>query len=384
MSRKIIRVFLSFLLLIYVSSLSSETVIEYISNGERLYKEKKYREALNHFKEALEENPSSVKANLGLAKTSLALGSLGDAFNSYKVVLETDPSHKEAITGFSEVLSLQGKNKEALNIIEKALKDEPYNKMLLLQKPKILLRMGRSKSALKFLKEIKTLIDVGYDYNVLLAKSYIANSNFSKASEIVGKLNNKYPEEPEIFYEKARIDLELASRESDPEKIEEYMIEARDLLVTSISLDPEYLDSKRLLVKNYLWLGEYEDAKRVCEEILEAIPSDTEMIYYSAYLNSRLNKNQPAAINFGKLLNLNEIDSFARVSAESFSIAKIKKKHPLRTNLGRYRLDQFEKDSHEFYYRNAEFHINRALDLFPENSHLKKKLADFYYRRGDK
>lgn len=358
--------------------------MEYLQKGEKLYKEKNYREALNHFKEALEENPNSTKANLGFAKTSLALGSLGDASNSYKFVLNAEPNHKEAITGYSEVLSLQGKNKEALAIIEEALKQEPYNRLLLLQKSSILLRMKRNKTALKFLESIRNIIEPGYDYQVILSRAYIANEKYKNATDTISELARKFPDNPEIFYEKARMTIELANKENDSEKVFELMSEARDLLITSISLDPDYTLSKRLLVKNYMWLGDYEEASRICEEILDKIPSDIEMLYYSAYLNSKLDKSQNAGIYFGKLLKLQEINAFARQSAENFAIKNLNEKHPLRTNLGRYRLDQYEKDVHDFYYKNASFHIHKALDLFPENIYLKNKLADFYYKRGDR
>lgn len=361
-----------------------ESINEYLVKGEQFYQEKDYKEALNNYKSALKINKNSTRAHLGFAKTSLALNSLTDAKNSFEAILNLEPKNKEAIAGLCEVLSRQGKHKEALEMIEEALKDEPYNAILLLQRPRILLRMGNKETALKRLEDVRKKIDQSYEYSVLLVQAYIANQKFREALEIVNQLLVKNPENPESFLEKAKLNYELASREKDQQKILEYMQEARELLLTSINLSPNYESGKRLLIKNSLWLDNKEEALRFCNELLEQDPNDPQTLYYRAYLNAKLDEIEKASKDFGKLIKLRETENLARYAAEEFAINKLEEKHPLRVNLGRFQLDQYEKTKDEFLYTNANFHILRAAQLIPENRKLKAHLSEHYYRLGDR
>jgi tetratricopeptide (TPR) repeat protein len=364
--------------------LSAETIHDFLVRGEQSFQEKDYKGALSQFKAAIELNKNSTRAHLGFAKTSLLVDSLADAKTSFEKVLDAEPKNKEAIGGLAEVLSRQGKHREGLGKIEKALQDEPYNTTLLLQRPRILLRMGNKETALKRLLDAKKKIDQNYDYNVLLVQAYIANKRFKEALQIVNQLINNNPENPESFLEKAKLNYELASRETNPEKIQEYMEEARELLHTAISLNPNYEESKKLLIKNSLWLNNHSEALKICEDILSEDPDDAGTLYYKAYILAKLGETEQAARDFGKLLKLRETEVLARYSAEEFSIQKLDERHALRVNLGRFRLDQFQKTKEDLLYQDANFHILRASSLIPEHRLLRKELADHYYRLGDR
>ena len=136
--------FLVLLIFLISHLVYSQSTAEHLALGEKAFREKKYRQALANFKSALDENPASNKANLGFAKSSLALGSRLDSLNSYKKVLENDPKNKEALSGVAEIMSLEGSSSEALEIVEAGLRDEPYNVILLIERATILLRMGKN------------------------------------------------------------------------------------------------------------------------------------------------------------------------------------------------------------------------------------------------
>ena len=368
----------------FCSNVYANSIYEYLSKADKFYNSKDYKQALIQYKAAIEVNPNSSKAHLGFAKTSLALGYLGDAKTSFEKVLQLIPKNKEALAGLAETLSLQGKHKAGLEIIENALKEEPYNPVLILTQPKIYLRMGNKENALKYLENAKTKIEPSLDYKVLLIQAYIVNRKFQNAIEVVNELITKNPENPESFYVKATLNHALAETEKDFEKVQDYMEEAKEYLITSINLSPKYEEGKKLLIKNYIWLKNYTEALTLCNEILEQDPQDTETIYLRNYLSIKLGNFQNAARDLSSLLKLKETDPLTRIAAEEFAIQNLNERHLLRTNLGKYQLEEYIKFKDEYNYKSAEFHLERAHELIPENSKLRKELLDYYYQTGQR
>ncbi|MBP6738889.1 MAG: hypothetical protein KA146_02810 [Leptospiraceae bacterium] len=384
-------VIISFLLFAFsfVSIISQEKEAgEYIQLGDKFLKEKNYREALVNYKQALIKNSGSIKANLGFAKSSLFLGSKLDAEAGFKRTLELDSKNKDAIAGLAEIQADLGKSKEALELIESALKEEPYNSELLLARAYVLLKAGKNKLALIKLEEARKRVVQNYEFKLLLAKVYIANKDFKRANQIIDELISKYPENPNSFNQKAILNFEMLKDSTDPHRL---MKETYTFLHTALSLDGDNFESKRLLIKNLLWLAKfdliekekYKEAEQYVQELLTEFPNDPYLQYIAGYINYKLDKGEESAENYLKLLELQELNELGRFSAENYAIAKLNENHALRTKLGKYRLERFRFTKKEFLYNEAFFHIKRAEKLIPTNSEIKQELLEYYYSNGD-
>ena len=253
---------------------------EYIQLGDKFLKEKNYREALVNFKQALLKNSGSIKANLGFAKSSFFLGSKLDAEIGFKRTLELDAKNKEAIAGLAEIQADMGKFKEAQELLESSLKEEPYSPELLLARAYVLLKAGKNKLALIKLEEAKKRVAQTYEFKLLLAKVYIANKDFKKATLIIDELISKHPENPNSFNQKAILNFEMLKDSTDSYRL---MKETYAFLHTALSLDGDNFESKRLLIKNLLWLGKYDsedkpekynEAKKYAQDLLNDFPKD--------------------------------------------------------------------------------------------------------------
>ena len=384
-------VFIAFLVFSssFVSIISQEKEAgEYIQLGDKFLKEKNYREALVNYKQALIKNSGSIKANLGFAKSSLFLGSKLDAEAGFKRTLELDSKNKDAIAGLAEIQADLGKSKEALELIESALKEEPYNSELLLARAYVLLKAGKNKLALIKLEEARKRVVQNYEFKLLLAKVYIANKDFKRANQIIDELISKYPENPNSFNQKAILNFEMLKDSTDPHRL---MKETYTFLHTALSLDGDNFESKRLLVKNLLWLAKfdliekekYKEAELYVQELLTEFPNDPYLQYIAGYINYKLDKGEESAENYMKLLELQELNELGRFSAENYAIAKLNENHALRTKLGKYRLERFRFTKKEFLYNEAFFHIKRAEKLIPTNNEIKQELMEYYYSNGD-
>ena len=363
-------VIISFLLFAFsfVSIISQEKEAgEYIQLGDKFLKEKNYREALVNYKQALIKNSGSIKANLGFAKSSLFLGSKLDAEAGFKRTLELDSKNKDAIAGLAEIQADLGKSKEALELIESALKEEPYNSELLLARAYVLLKAGKNKLALIKLEEARKRVVQNYEFKLLLAKVYIANKDFKRANQIIDELISKYPENPNSFNQKAILNFEMLKDSTDPHRL---MKETYTFLHTALSLDGDNFESKRLLIKNLLWLAKfdliekekYKEAEQYVQELLTEFPNDPYLQYIAGYINYKLDKGEESAENYLKLLELQELNELGRFSAENYAIAKLNENHALRTKLGKYRLERFRFTKKEFLYNEAFFHIKRKIN----------------------
>lgn len=362
---------------------------EYIQLGEKFLKEKNYREALVSYKQALIKNPGSIRANLGFAKSSLNLGSKQDAETGFKRTLELDSKNREAIAGLAEIQADLGKYKEAMDLLESSLKEEPYNPELLLARAYVLLKAGKNKLALIKLEEAKKRVVQNYEFKLLLAKVYIANKDFKKANQIVDDLIAKHPENPNSFNQKAILNFEMLKDSSDTYRL---MKETYTLLHTALSLDGNNHESKRLLIKNLLWLGKfdttdnlekYAEAKKITLDLLHDYPNDPYLQYISGYISYKLNHGEDSAENYLRLLELQELNELGRFSAENYAISKLNENHTLRVTLGKYRLDRYRATRNEYLYNEAFFHLKRAEKLIPTNSELKQELLEYYYKNGD-
>lgn len=384
-------VFIAFLVFSssFVSIISQEKEAgEYIQLGDKFLKEKNYREALVNYKQALIKNSGSIKANLGFAKSSLFLGSKLDAEAGFKRTLELDSKNKDAIAGLAEIQADLGKSKEALELIESALKEEPYNPELLLARAYVLLKAGKNKLALIKLEEARKRVVQNYEFKLLLAKVYIANKDSKRANQIIDELISKYPENPNSFNQKAILNFEMLKDSADPHRL---MKETYTFLHTALSLDGDNFESKRLLIKNLLWLAKfdliekekYKEAEQYVQELLTEFPNDPYLQYIAGYINYKLDKGEESAENYLKLLELQELNELGRFSAENYAIAKLNENHALRTKLGKYRLERFRFTKKEFLYNEAFFHIKRAEKLIPTNNEIKQELLEYYYSNGD-
>lgn len=107
---------------------SSQDVLAVPGNRESgisLYKERKYREAIDRLKKAIKENKSDYEAWYYLGLTQIQLDDFKKAIESFEKVLELKPDDEAAYVGLSYSLLRRNKPEEAVRISEKALLINP-------------------------------------------------------------------------------------------------------------------------------------------------------------------------------------------------------------------------------------------------------------------
>jgi tetratricopeptide (TPR) repeat protein len=368
--------------LFLVSGVFSENIYEHIQKADELYEGKKFNRALFHYKNALLLNASSQKALMGYARCSKKLNSKKEALDSYTKALQLNPANREAIAGIGELLADDGKYKEALTLIEDGIKEDPYNADLITTRISIYLKMGNYSEALKKLEEAKGKIINNSQFRLLYANAYIMANQFDKSEETIKELLAEQPENPQFFLEYAKLKLARAVGKYPYSPIVELVEEAKSHLLTSITLDPENVETRNYLVRAYIWLKEYPKALKHSRILIESQLDNYQLRYLHAYLNRELNHQKEAILDYEELLKLNDLDEIGRFSAEEFSIQNLSEKHKFRSNLGKYRMQKYRMNMSDYLYGESTFNLFRSLTLVPENQTLSKELAEYYYRNG--
>ena len=85
----------------------------------------RYREAIEHFHDALKANPEYVLAHIDLGNVLARLGRTEEAIAQYNTALKIDPNSADAHFNFAVTLKKQGRIKEAIVEYEKAVKLNP-------------------------------------------------------------------------------------------------------------------------------------------------------------------------------------------------------------------------------------------------------------------
>lgn len=388
---RIILITLVFLLVSFPSAAQEKEAGEYLKIADKYYKEKNYREALGNYKNATEKNSGSVKAYLGLARSSVALNSRADAEFAFKKVLELDSKNKEAIAGLAEVFADNERFDDSNKLLDAGLKDEPYNPFLLLARASVLLKMKKGEQALLKLEDAGRKIVKTYEYNILLSKAYTSTGRFKKASEVIAELLSRYPENADPYYQKANLNFEMISNGGDKNP-DELIAESYSLLTTALSLEPGHIDSKRLLVKSLIWQRNYEESLRYLNELLEDYPEDPALCYLAGYLNLKMSSEQQDEFEkhrdlsskfYSKLLDLQELNEIGRFSAENFSLTYLNEHDKFRKRLGVYRQMMYNSNKSDLYMGEAFFQLKRAEKLIPWQRKLKNELLEYYHRTGD-
>lgn len=363
-------------------SIQAESIFNHLNEADHLFENQNYNRALFHYKNALEFNPSSLKALLGNARCAMKIQSYPEALQSYQKILKLEPDHMEAIAGIAKITAISGDSKKGLKLISKNLKKHPYNQHLLITRIEIYLIQEDYFRALRALNEAKGKVVRSNDFEILNAKTNIAAGNYQKGKKILKRLTGKDPENPDLFRELAKANFSEAIHIFPSTDVEKLMETAQSYLLISLALNRDSDETRLLLIRCFIWFQEYEKAQQQCEDLLREQAENAELYYIHSYLAQKLNQPSLATQSYANLLRNNDLDEIGRYSAEQFSMQKLSENHWFRNNLGKYRLIRNQTDRNSDKYGQAGYNLMLSYRLIPDNRLLRKYLYQYYYRNG--
>jgi tetratricopeptide (TPR) repeat protein len=140
-------------------------------------------DAIREYLQALQADPDSRNAHLGLAALFLEQGKPADALMQYQSVLRNNPQNPQALVGEGVAWSQQGKTAQAREAYERVLRSNPSLPESHYRLGELLLRQGSTDDAIAHLQRAVELNFAYADAHVSLGEALEAKSEWEQALE---------------------------------------------------------------------------------------------------------------------------------------------------------------------------------------------------------
>ncbi|MCX7725938.1 MAG: tetratricopeptide repeat protein, partial [Chitinispirillaceae bacterium] len=222
----------------------------WINMGLSLENEKRYEEALSHYKKAQQLSPENKELYLNIGNALVGLQRYAEAIDAYNTALNSTKREIAAYNIFLVALKKREKERaeKMLSLLEREFSNSVYTKRC---KSEMLLWNGDTTGALSILEAIKEKDETDW---LTLARTYAAKGSTQKAKEYLDKLPSNDPS----FKEEIRnIEAAIAFSEGNYSKAVEIMKEIKDT---------SFISQYNLAIAKY-HAGQYQDALNIAEAL---------------------------------------------------------------------------------------------------------------------
>lgn len=273
--------------------------------GVKLFKEKKYKEAIPHFKQVVEAIPDGFSGYYMLGLCYLYLNDLENANETLKKATQLKPEEGEAAHKYLTVIMKQKKYVDGCNFVKnyreeyvpKEIKGDYYKLAGL-----ACFKAEDFQKAINFLEKAEAMID-GDEIPYYLGISALQNQNYNVSIQYLQKAYMRNPKNTSALFYKIRALIEQArSMSSQNEKIKNYNLALQDC---------QKLIRQEENFENYLLSGEaalgaqkYNDALNFLEKAKSFNKNDGYLYLYTGQALSLLEKDSEALISLSQAVNL--------------------------------------------------------------------------------
>ncbi len=155
--------------------------------GNKLFKEGKYQEALAKFKQIIEKFPDAYPIYINIGNCYFKMNQYDKAIEAYKKVLEKDPNYVRALIAIGNAYLNKGDTEEAMKWYGKVQMDKIDDPTVLYNLGTIYYNNGKYDLALKYYKKCVELNPKDLDGLYQLGLTYTALMKFDKALEVFRK-----------------------------------------------------------------------------------------------------------------------------------------------------------------------------------------------------
>jgi tetratricopeptide (TPR) repeat protein len=249
-----------------VVNINLNSFLAYYYLGICLNAERRYGEAIEPLKIALDLQPDYVQAHLALGNAYLKQGDSSEARAEFLRALELQQNYAPAYDGLGRLFESTGQDREAEEQYRKALEINIAYADSYTHLGDLYMRTGRQDDAIDlFLKAIAVKPDFSSAYT-RLGLAYAREERYDDAIAAARKSQMLAPQDPEAYVALARIDLDLESERRAEEQIQAALAQDHDSAAAHLLLS----DLKRAQ-------GDFDSAIEVLQELYERGIEDAQM-----------------------------------------------------------------------------------------------------------
>ena len=249
-----------------VVNINLNSFLAYYYLGICLNADRRYGEAIDPLKIALDLQPDYIQAHIALADAYLKQGDAGEARAEYLRALDLQPNFAPAYDGLGRLLESTGRDDDAEAQYRKALEINVAFADSYTHLGDLYLRRGRLDDAIDlFLKAISVKPDFSSAYT-RLGIAYAGKHLYDDAIAATLKSRSLAPQDPEPYVALARIDLDL---ESDRR--------AEAAIQAALALDHNHPGAHLILSDLKRQQEDFDAAREVLEDLYERGIEDAQM-----------------------------------------------------------------------------------------------------------
>ncbi len=275
------------------------------NEGVKLFKEKKYKEAIPHFKEVADNIPEGFSGWYMLGLCHLYLNDYDKASENLKKAIELKPEEGDAAYKYLTVLMKQKKYGEATSFV-KNYREEYIPKEVRGDYYKLaglaFLKSQDFSKATDFLQKAEALID-GDEVPYYLGLAALQNQNYDMAIQSFQKAITRNPKNIDALDYKIKSLIEKGRTTNiQNEKIKFYNMALQDCI--KLLKEKETFENYLMAGESALGAQKYEDALNFLEKAKNFNKNDGYVYLYIGQAQSSLEKNQEALNNLEQAAKL--------------------------------------------------------------------------------
>jgi tetratricopeptide (TPR) repeat protein len=263
----------------------------WLAKGSYFENSKRYREAIDCYKEALRLKPDYLEAHYRLADSAIWLGDFDLARYHLDKSLALDPSHYQSLNLAGYIYNETGKFPQAVEVLIKSLEINPYNHEAHFNLSVALDALGRHEEAIR---EIEAALALSPEHIPSLRNAgiyYSKAGNKDKALEYLFKAANLDAKSAEVHS-----DLGIALAEAGRAQ------EAVGHFEKAVNLKPEDPANNLNLALALLASGQFDRAEAFFEKTLRIDPSSGSALFNYGLLLEKTGRTQEARRLFREVL----------------------------------------------------------------------------------
>lgn len=134
-----------------------EIVQGLILEGNELFEQKKYEEAVAKFKEIVEKVPELYQINLNIGNCYYEMGDYDSAISCYKAVLEKEPENKDALVSLGNVYLEKGELEKGMELFNKLSDEDATSPITLYNIAALFFNKGELETAVRYYEQALSL-----------------------------------------------------------------------------------------------------------------------------------------------------------------------------------------------------------------------------------
>ncbi len=271
-----------------------EKLAHFLKKGDRLLAAKDPVSAILEYKNALQIDPRSGAAKIGLGKAYIAQEEYQRAYSSFKSALELDPELDDARIEVAWLLAMGKEGQMALDELARIRQPDARQPRVDIIRARALMDLQRFQEAIDILKNVKDA-DANKEVQIFLANSHKAVRSYEAMESAVKRWKDIDKDSPAPYLFMAQWASEAGKRDTAVARLDEMVKEKNNekplMVLRAQSLEKFGLqaeaekafeelpdDPDMLAVKADFWIrqGKPAKARPALEKLVAAFPNDTE------------------------------------------------------------------------------------------------------------